>query len=79
MILSLVVKGDRFQAAQSAAERGIPFAFVRELSRWNETVGRVPVSFRLGVMRWFGESNGAAPFPAGTLLHFSEISESEIR
>ncbi len=73
MELSVIVKGNRHQAAIAAANRGIPFVFVRETSDpW--TIGRVGVQHEHKVQRWFCELD-AAPFRVGTCLLYSTISD----
>ena len=46
--LSLIVKGDKFQAARAAADRGIGFAFVRQVDGEiaSETVGKASPELR---------------------------------
>jgi hypothetical protein len=73
--LSLIVKGDRFQAALAAADRGIPAVFVRQIER--ETILQVSGAFRDYVARWFHEP-GQAPFPPGTLLSFAEGRAADV-
>jgi hypothetical protein len=69
--MTIIVKGDKFAAAQAAAARGIPFAFICE-TQHGETIGRVSLDYRADVLKWFLEPPGNAPFPVGTLLHCSE-------
>lgn len=68
----LIVKGNRFEAAQAAADRGIPFVFIRELE--DVTVGAVGAQFDDLVTAWFHE-DGRAPYPAGSLLSFARDFE----
>lgn len=68
-MLSLIVKGTRYQAARAAADRGIPFAYVRETD--TETVGHVDSAHRDRVLAWFTEP-GAPPYPAGSLLLYHD-------
>jgi hypothetical protein len=74
MAISLVVKGNKFEAAKAARERNIPFAFVREVigKGTHDTVGTTDNDSSLAVCRWFCESN-EAPFPAGTLLLYTHM------
>jgi hypothetical protein len=68
-MLSLIVKGSKFAAAQAAADRGVPFVFVRELS--HETVGYTSATMRDKVSAWFQEDlSRSAPYPVGALLHY---------
>ena len=75
--LSLIVKGDKFQAAKAASARGIPFVFSHEvrtkLHGRTETVGKVGDQFKDVVRAWYHEEN-SAPFPIGTLLAWSELT-----
>lgn len=70
---SLIVKGDRFQAARAAADRGIPLSYVREIrdSGPTLTVGRSSASVD-ALNQWVCEAPHAAPFPVGSLLYWSE-------
>jgi hypothetical protein len=80
-MLSLIVKGDRFQAAYSAAERGIPFVFRNEVPFGTQavnTVGLVPSGFITEVIQWFCESNHVSPenYLQGTLLFYATTPTS---
>jgi hypothetical protein len=81
MALSLIVKGDKFQAARAAADRGIYFCFVREVRHEGtvETVGLSGSEQRDKIVRWFGEGTMQAPFPVGTLLLFTELDDEPAR
>jgi hypothetical protein len=69
--ISLIVKGNKFQAARAAADLGIPMAFVRE-TKHNETIGRVHSAWHHEIVNWYNQDVGNfAPFPIGTLLHYS--------
>jgi len=80
----LLVKGDKFLAAQEAAKRGIPFAFVSEQHNDGsdtghmETWGRVSEEFRPNVTAWYADPSQAHSvrpgfgFPLGTLLLYRE-------
>jgi hypothetical protein len=73
MTLRLIVKGDRLVAAKAAADRGVPFVFVRETmvtKKHTQTVGRTGDEHRAAVKAWFAELPKRRPFPAGTLLHW---------
>ena len=73
-MLRLIVKGNKLEATRAAANRAIPFVFVRELRPVHhlgaQTVGLTGVQHRDKVTRWFCES-GDAPFPGGTLLLYT--------
>jgi hypothetical protein len=67
----LIVKGNRFEAAQAAAERGVPFVFSRELE--HETAGCTSDDMWDKAAAWFQEDVACkAPFPVGSLLHYAE-------
>jgi hypothetical protein len=81
-MLSLLVKGNRFEAAKAASARNIPFVFVREhypqgLPRdCIETFGHVSREHWDKVSQWFhGSDTETAPYAPGTLLHFGTISK----
>lgn len=85
MYLTAVVKGERYQVARAAAERGIQVAFVREVRvpfaqhTLVETVIRADVSQHMALLAWFGERPPLSPFvgyPIGTLLIISEHREA---
>jgi hypothetical protein len=74
--LFVLIKGDKFQAANACAERGIPFVFKYEHrpmtdKSFVETSGLVPASFHDEIAKWFISNHDEAPFPAGTVLHYS--------
>lgn len=74
-MLALIVKGNRQQAALAAAERGIPFAFVRETGH-GETVGRCGLQHRDKCLAWYHETTGKhypGGRPIGDLLLFSAV------
>jgi hypothetical protein len=70
-MLNLIVKGTAKEARKAAHDRAIPFSLVRELE--HETIGRTRSRYRANVDQWFGQQT-KAPFPVGTLLHFSEAA-----
>lgn len=78
-VLSLIVKGNRFAAAQEAARRRIPAVFARELTESNETVLHVSTDFERDVIEWFTGDVNAAPYPAGSLLHYGYTAADRAR
>ena len=75
-MLSVIVKGDRFVAAQAAADRGIPAAFAGEWQEGSraETVLHVGEQFTDKVAAWFCEP-GTAPYPVGACLLYSRRAD----
>lgn len=73
-----IVKGDKFQAAKAAAERGIPFAYDHGSSTCNgrETYGDVGTQHEAKIMSWFCE-DGTAPFPVGALLYYTGMRKNK--
>src|SRR2546430_233582 len=71
-MLSLIVKGNRFQAAQAAAERGIPAVFKVETK--GETVLLVGEQHEEAVARWFTEPD-VVPYPVGACLFYSRRAD----
>ena len=67
--VTVVVKGNRFQAASEAAKRGIPFVFVTEAWDGGNTIGHVPETFLQDVVRWFLDITDG-PYPIGTCLWY---------
>ena len=66
----LIVKGNKFQAARAAAERGLPLAFENEND--GLTVG-LTVSTVDELNAWVCEDTKPAPFPVGSLLLWTPI------
>ena len=65
----LIVKGDKFQAAKAAADHGVPFVFMDEITG-RSTLGSTTVDVDT-LNNWFCETI-EAPYPAGTLLWWGE-------
>lgn len=68
----LIIKGDRFQAARAAADRGLGFAFLAETE--HDTVGYTEGTAEL-LDAWLTEKTNP-PFQPGTLLLWTPIGES---
>lgn len=68
-MITMIVKGTKFEAARAAADRGIPFVFFAETK--NETAGKCAPWFMDKVAAWFMEP-GKAPYPPGALLLYRE-------
>lgn len=64
--LSLIIKGNRFQAAKAAAKRGVPMTFVLETLN-GETVGRASIEHMDAIRAWYGETCGTQ-FTDGRLI-----------
>lgn len=71
MSVHFIVKGGRRLAEQMSASRLIPTEFVRENRGGEETTLETDDGHWVDVASWFGEPPFDAPFPQGTLLHFS--------
>ncbi len=72
-MIRCVVKGDKFQAARAAADRGNPFEFDNEGRGATETRGDVPNSHLDLVAEWYSETKFTemlSGFPVGTLLFY---------
>jgi hypothetical protein len=69
MTLRLIIKGDVGTARAAAAVRDIPLADLHVIN--GETVGRADDGDLNAVESWFNEPPQVAPYPAGTLLHYS--------
>lgn len=72
MTIFCTVKGDKFQAAKAAADRGIPFAFdhQNDFAAYGLTVGKVDNQFKGKVLKWFAEPVSDYPSKPGTLLNW---------
>lgn len=72
-MITLIVKGGKFSAAQTAARHGVPFVFVREQMHGRETVGKTTDANLDCVTQWFANDEGfikGTGFPVGTLLFY---------
>jgi len=72
-MLSLIVKGNRFEAARAAADRGIPAVFKVETN--SETVLLVGDQHEEAVALWFCEDSYPAPYPVGACLFYSRRAD----
>jgi hypothetical protein len=63
-----IIKGNKFEAAQAAASRKIPFVFEKETR--GQTVGLTTASER-ALNSWLGKGPFNPPFPVGTLLFWN--------
>lgn len=72
-MIRCIIRGNRFQAARVAADRGIPFVFHHEAR--GETRGDVPDDYLDLLVRWYTETKFKkmlSGFPVGTLLFYAE-------
>lgn len=77
MPLHLIVKGNRYEAAQAATRHRIPFVFCRETA-YGETCGITSARFWSDVSGWFiKDATHKAPYAVGALLHYNEVSEAD--
>jgi len=80
-MLSVIVKGTKFQAAQAAADRSIPAVFKVETkggagsSATHETVLLVGEQHEAAVASWFCEDSYPAPYPVGACLFYSRRAD----
>ena len=72
-MLSLIIKGSKFQAAKAAADRGIPAVFKTETK--GETVLLVGDQHEAKVAVWFCEDSYPAPYPVGACLFYSSRAD----
>lgn len=75
-LLVLIVKGNRREAEDAAAARGIPFMFSRERERAAETWGYVDQQHIEAIRAWYNESRKkdwlTGSWPVGTLLAWDD-------
>lgn len=76
MALHLIIKGNVAQATQAAHDHGISLNQIRTSSNCSETNARCASDYHARAVSWFAEAPTHAPFPAGTLLLFTEGLES---
>lgn len=73
MAIHLLIKGNVAQAIQAAHDRGISLNQIHVgANQFNESHARCASDYRARVVTWFCEGSQQAPFPAGTLLLFTE-------
>jgi hypothetical protein len=80
-MLRLLIKGTRGEAALALARRDIPvLEELREACIYGqpETVARVHDAYRGRAAAWLCEQPYSPPFPAGTLLYYSETELGEL-
>jgi len=70
MIKILIVKGNKFQAAQAAADRGIPMVYDHESAPAPDMIETIGLSSATedALNAWLIEPPTQAPYPVGTLL-----------
>ena len=73
-IYTLIVKGNKYQAARAAADRGIPAVFLREVETDTVLATRADIDT---LNRWICEDT-VAPFPIGSLLLWSEHPDTTL-
>jgi hypothetical protein len=67
MEAQVIIKGNKFEAARAAADRGIPLVFTREVD--GDTLGRANATVD-ELNAWLCSPPSAPPYPAGSLLHW---------
>ena len=67
----LIIKGNKFQAARAAADRGFPFVFKHEND--HDTVGLTPIIDIDRLNKWICE-DGNPPYLPGSLLLWTPLS-----
>jgi hypothetical protein len=77
-MLNLLIKGDLHAAAKAADAHGVKIIAMQCLygpGKPLEVHASVDDSALAKVLPWFLEDSGAAPFPAGSLLHYSKVED----
>lgn len=69
----LIIKGDKFQAARAAADRGFPFVFENETDAPINTIGVTPIDDVDRLNKWICEDK-TVPFPTGSLLLWTPLA-----
>lgn len=69
-MIGILVKGCYHDAEAAAIERGIRVHWTHDRETGSEMYGQVADSLHDQIAAWFQEP-GQAPFPVGTLLHYS--------
>jgi hypothetical protein len=71
--LHLIIKGDRKAALAAAKQHDVVLFSTHPARRsYPETIAMCGDEYQPQVMQWFSEPPHDAPFPVGTLLHWSE-------
>lgn len=86
MAYELVIKGDANDAARALVSRGFHPSDVLTLPSQTQVSPSHVVSYctvrrecEPGVQRWFTETPDVPPFPAGTLLFYSQVEGGSAR
>lgn len=78
LLCTLVVRGTRVQAWDAAEKRGFDGIEVLSDGAHDATVLRASHWDPSAAARWFAEPPPIAPYPAGSLLHYSIASEPKL-
>jgi hypothetical protein len=73
-MINLIIKGNMFDAFTASHQRGIALISATQMfnDRPSEVVASCGAAYLNAVRSWFIESDGPAPYPAGTLLFYSD-------
>jgi hypothetical protein len=71
-MISMVIKGDLVAATLAASANGVRLFSLAQVCAGVEVMASATDDQWEATARWFNKDCGAAPYPAGTLLHFSQ-------
>jgi len=72
-MITLIVKGTIDDACQAALAHGVNLESAVRHPRFDETICRALSIYESAAQKWFGETIGVAPFPAGTLTWYGAV------
>jgi hypothetical protein len=70
-MIGLIIKGDMNDAFDAADTHNVELTSLAYVTGSQETLASAPDHCVNAIARWYCEDIGAAPFPKGTLLHYS--------
>lgn len=78
-MITLIIKGSIFDACKALQQRNVaPVSLSQRVGLWEpEVIASVSDRELDAVRMWYCEEPGAAPFPAGVLLFYTQRQERE--
>jgi hypothetical protein len=77
-MITLIISGDYKDAFAAADEHNVELTSITRLSQ-GDIFATCYDAASVNVIRWFNENPGAAPFPDGTLLYFTQTGVQYLR
>lgn len=74
--ISAIIKGGPVEVQQAADQRKVPVEIITQ-TRQGECRCHIPWEYHNAVVKWYEEDTGSgAPYPAGSVLLFSEREQT---